>query len=601
MNRIDATSDREAACMLAFPQLGRRISVHPGETVFQTARRHGVRIVGACGGRGTCGSCMVRVLEGNVEGGGAGLGGSSKQWIRACRVAARSDCTLEVAPRSLAPVARTGVDADLDDCAQTSDPVVVARELRLEAATLVDNASDVERIERALGEPLESVDIAVARQLPGLLRSSAWALGVRVRRGELIGVAPAGRAPLGLAIDLGTTNAAGFLVDLGTGRTLAALGIENPQVAWGADLVSRIEQAARTQALAHELREAALRAIQSLADDLSRAVGASSADVVEVAVCANTAMHHLLLGLPVAQLGRAPFVSALREAVDVKARELGLAISPGAYVHLVANVGGFVGGDHVSALLATERRWGTGASTLVMDIGTNTEISLVHDGAIHSISCPSGPALEGGQISCGMRAADGAIERVRAVDGRLEIDVIGGKEPVGVCGSGVLDALAAMRRARMIDGRGRLAGGHADVRDEAGRRAARLAPEVWFTQDDVRAVQLAKAAIRAGTELLLGLVGLRENDVERIVIAGSFGAYIDVRSATAIGLLPPLARDRFEQVGNAAGVGVRRLLVSSAARVHAADLARQCRYVELSSISGFQKTFMKHIGFDPIP
>ena len=189
-------------------------------------------------------------------------------------------------------------------------------------------------------------------------------------------------------------------------------------------------------------------------------------------------MHHLLLGLPVRQLGRAPFVAAMRDAMDVKARDLGLEIAPGAYVHMAPNVGGFVGGDHVTALLATRGRWSAGAASIVMDIGTNTEISLIHGGRILSASCPSGPALEGGHISCGMRAADGAIERVRAEDGRLKVEAIGGKTPVGVCGSGVLDTIAALRQLGLLNDGGRLEGAHPDLGEVEGKRAAILAPGV---------------------------------------------------------------------------------------------------------------------------
>ena len=260
-----------------------------------------------------------------------------------------------------------------------------------------------------------------------------------------------------------------------------------------------------------------------------------------------------MLGLPVRQLGRAPFVAAMGEALDLKARDLGLAIAPGAYVHLAGNIGGFVGGDHVTALLATEPQWSASTTSLVMDIGTNTEISLIHRGAIMTASCPSGPALEGGHISCGMRAADGAIERVAYADGALTIGVIGKHRPVGICGSGVLDCVAALRAGGLIDARGRLSGTHPAIHETEGLRAVTLAPNVFFNQHDVRAVQLAKAAIATGIELLLAEARLAAADIERVVIAGAFGAYIDVTSAIAVGLLPALPLDRFAQVGNAAG------------------------------------------------
>ena len=242
-------------------------------------------------------------------------------------------------------------------------------------------------------------------------------------------------------------------------------------------------------------------------------------------------MHHLLLGLPVRQLGRAPFVATLREALDLKARDLGLSVAPGAYVHLAANIGGFVGGDHVTALIATEPHWTASTTSLVMDIGTNTEISLIHRGEILTASCPSGPALEGGHISCGMRAAEGAIERVSYDGDALKIGVIGKHRPVGLCGSGVLDCIAALRAGNLLDARGRLTGPHPAIVEDEGLRAVTLAPNVHFTQRDVRAVQLAKSAIQTGIELLLGEAQLAARDIERVIIAGAFGAYIDVASA----------------------------------------------------------------------
>jgi uncharacterized 2Fe-2S/4Fe-4S cluster protein (DUF4445 family) len=334
------------------------------------------------------------------------------RWIRACQVLPRADCTIEVEPRSLAPVVRAEAEPQGRELLAL-DPAVASVDLSVPAATLEDPLCDADR------RPWTALDIEAARQLPSVLRSGDWTLNVRLRGSEAIGFSPAGAPLLGLAVDLGTTNVAGFLIDLRSGARLASLGIENPQVAWGADVVSRINHAMRDAASAGHLRDAAIAAINAIAHDLSQAVGASAADIVDVAVCGNTAMHHLLAGLPVRQLGRAPFVAATREAMDVKARDLGLSVCPGAYIHLAPNIGGFVGGDHVTALLASESKWSRLASALVVDIGTNTEISLIRHGEIVTASCPSGPALEGGHIACGMRAADGAIERVAVKDGRL--------------------------------------------------------------------------------------------------------------------------------------------------------------------------------------
>lgn len=592
--------------VLVFPQLERRVEIHADETVFHCARRHGIRIVGACGGRGACGTCMVHVTHGRVAriAGACGdvtpeeSGDRRKKWVRACQIVARSDITIEVAPRSLAAVARAEVDSGKTETLPL-DALVASRDVTVAEPTLADTDSDLDRILKALSSGLTSADIEAARRLPGVLRQAGWSVQARLRDGELISVAAPGSRVLGLAVDLGTTNAAGFLIDLRSGALVASLGVENPQTAWGGDVISRINHAASSQAAAEELRVAAVEAINAIAHDLCRTVGAATSDIVDVAVCANTAMHHLLLGLPVRQLGRAPYVAALREAMDCKARDLGLDVAPGAYVHLAPNVGGFVGGDHVTALLATEDRWKTCATSLVMDIGTNTEISLIHRGAILSASCPSGPALEGGHITCGMRAAEGAIERVFIQeDGAIGVTVIGDCPPVGLCGSGVLDAVATLREAGVVDARGRIVAGHPAVREVGGQRAAILAPGVAFSQHDIRAVQLAKAAIRTGVELLLHEVGLDEGDIERFIIAGAFGAYIDVRSGIAIGLFPDLPSERFAQVGNAAGLGIRRMVASRRARARARAIATRCRYVELSTRGEFQSRFMRNIGFN---
>ncbi len=593
------------ALRLGFPQLDREIPSHDGETIYQSARRNGVRIIGACGGRGSCGTCRVRVVKGEVAAADStatpGTGGDEKrpQRLRACQVKPKSNCVVEIAARSLAPVVRVEFDAGETVEVLPLDPAVVSREAKVPEATLVDNLSDLDRVIRALALPPLEVDLIAARQLPATLRAGDWSLRAHIRERELIGFSPVSRRTLGLAVDLGTTNVAGFLVDLQSGARVASLGIENPQVAWGADVVSRMNHAIQGPANAAELRQAASTAINALAHDLCFSINAATADVVDVAICGNTAMHHLLLGLPVRQLGRAPFVAAVREAMDVKARELDLAVCPGAFVHLAPNIGGYVGSDHVTALLATEDQWRAGTTTVVMDIGTNTEISLIHRGDIMSVSCPSGPALEGGHISCGMRAAEGAIERVAVEEGRIKIGVIGNRKAVGLCGSGVIDAMAALRKIGSLDDGGRIVGQHPDIGEMDGKRVAVLAPGVYFTQHDVRAVQLAKAAIRTGIELQLRDRGLREADIQLVVIAGAFGAYINVSSAIAIGLLPVLPLVRFKQVGNAAGDGVRQILASRQRRARARELAQRCRYVELSTRDDFQKIFLHNIGFKP--
>ncbi|MCB1545953.1 MAG: DUF4445 domain-containing protein [Methylobacteriaceae bacterium] len=585
-----------ATYRVRFAHLDREIDCAADETIFHAARRSGVRIVGACGGRGACGSCMVRAHDGKLtDDEGAEIEGGRK-WAHACRVRPTGDCAIEIAPRSLAQVTRADVHAR-DEAAIAPAPAVSFEDVTVPPATLVDHADDFSRVRRAMGARIETIDIEAARALPQVLRDNDWAARVYSRDGRIVGIGAPGRRAVGLAIDLGTTNVVGFLLDLETGARLASLGIENPQVAWGADLVSRINHAVGGRRHQDELQAAARTAINALGHDLARAVGLRAHDIRDVTICGNTAMQHLLLSLPVRQLGRAPFVAAAHDAMDLFARDLGLDFAVGARVHVAGNVGGFVGSDHVAALLATRARWEQGGVSLVMDIGTNTEISLMHDGQIVSASCPSGPALEGGHISCGMRAADGAIERVRIEDGRLRIATIANAAPVGVCGSGVLDAIAAGLRLGLVDKGGRIGEGYADVIVDGSRRVIRLADGVQVVQNDVRAVQLAKSAVRTGVDLLLERMGLSEQRIDRFILAGAFGAYIDLDSAMEIGLLPRLAREKFAQVGNAAGVGVARMLASTAERKLAREIAARCAYVELSTNPQFQKRFMKNIGF----
>ncbi len=592
--------------LLRFPEIDREISCRENETVFQAARRHGVRIVGACGGRGVCGACTIRITGGHavhLDGGEAIVSETGdlpgrRKWVRACCVRPRGSCTIEIAPRSLAPIVRADVAATDAAADVRPDPVVVAHDIAVAEASLNDSRSDLDRVRDAIADPIDAIDLVAARELPEALRDNGWSARIFRRGTTIVAVAPPGRRGLGLAVDLGTTNAAGFLVDLQTGKRLASLGIENPQVAWGADLISRINYATGGRDRFEELQQAAVAAINALGHDLCRAVGARASDIVDLAVCGNTAMQHLLLGLPVRQLGRAPFVAALRDATDVAARDLGVAAAAGASVCMAANIGGFVGSDHVAALHATRELWTAAATSIVMDIGTNTEISLIHHGEIHSASCPSGPALEGGHLCCGMRAADGAIERAWADGGRIGVATIGDRPAVGICGSGILDLIAVAHALGILDDGGRLASSHPAVGLVGTERAILLAPDVHITQSDIRAVQLAKSAIRTGVDLLLEQAGIGEQAIERFVLAGAFGSFIDVRSALRIGMLPDLARGRISQVGNAAGVGITRMLASRAERAAARELAARCRYLELSARPQFQKRFMRNIGFE---
>jgi uncharacterized 2Fe-2S/4Fe-4S cluster protein (DUF4445 family) len=314
------------------------------------------------------------------------------------------------------------------------------------------------------------------------------------------------------------------------------------------------------------------------------------------------------MGLPVDQLGVAPYVPALSSSCDVKARDLGLDIAPGAYVHLLPNIAGFVGADHVSMVMASGLHEADQV-TLGLDIGTNTEVSLAANGRLLSCSTASGPAFEGAHIRDGMRAAPGAIEWVKIVDDQIEYQTIDGAPPVGICGSGILDSVAELRRIGVLKENGSMRlDSHPRVRQTGDRPEFVLVPsgengargDIVINRKDVSEIQLAKGAIRAGVEVLLAEAGLVVDQVDRVVVAGAFGTYLDVASARAIGMFPPLPLERFDQVGNAAGMGAKLALLSRRCREVAEEIAQLVEYIELTTDARFSGAYMDAMGLpDP--
>jgi len=484
------------------------------------------------------------------------------------------------------------------------EPAVQAYPLRLVAPSLSAPQADDNRLLKALNQQHKlrctKIDIGALRTISNQLRSWRWKGQVVVRNDEVIALLSPSSRQLGLAIDLGTTKVAGYLVDLSDGRTLAAKGIMNPQISYGEDIISRMTTAVHSPDNAAALQKLAVDAINELCTDLCAKAGAKPEEILEAVVVGNTAMHHLFLRLPVKQLVLSPFVPAVSQALEVRAGELGLNIAPGAYVHLLPNIAGFVGADHVSMLLTTDA-WQAKKTTVAVDIGTNTEVSLIYKGKIFTTSCASGPAFEGGHIKYGMRAAAGAIERLRIDSDKIQYQTIDGVPPVGICGSGILDALAQLYINKVIDENGRIMNKHPRVRNYKGLREFILVSKeerkgksaITITQHDVRELQLAKAAIRTGIQVLLETSGCAEDDIKQVIIAGAFGTYIDISSAVAIGMLPALPLNRFRQVGNAAGMGAKLALISLKSRVKAQAVSSRVSYLELASNPSFQPTFMQ--------
>jgi uncharacterized 2Fe-2S/4Fe-4S cluster protein (DUF4445 family) len=605
-----------------FEPVGRRGTSPAGDTLLDAARRLGVGLINLCGGAGHCGRCRVQVLAGAVsevtspERDLLGEAELAAGYRLACLAVPGSDCKVRIPPESLSAPQRTQVEGQ--HVAAAPQPAVRAYDLALALPDLEDLRADADRVLDALAQEHGLVgctaDLEVLRLLPRRLRAQGWQASVAIRGGEVVALGPAGCRALGLAVDLGTTKIAVYVADLESGATLASAGLMNPQIAYGEDVIARISYADEGPEQAALLQSLVVDALNEAAAELCAEVGARPEEIVDAVVVGNTAMHHLFLRLPAGQLAQAPYVPGVRHALDIKARDLGLRIAPGAYVHLPPNIAGYVGSDHVAMLLASGIAQVEGV-VLALDIGTNTEVCLANRGRLTSLSCASGPAFEGAHIQYGMRAANGAIEHVRLLAEGVEYQTIGDAPPVGLCGSGILDSLAQLHQAGVVDRNGRM-GQHPRVEEQDGRRAFVLVsqeeqaargrsrpgegrPAITFSQKDVRELQLAKGAIRTGIQVLLETNGLAEGEIEAVIIAGAFGTYIDVESAIAIGMLPRLPLDRFRQVGNAAGMGARLALTSQHQRFEAEALARRIGYVELATAPGFTSTFAQSMYLGP--
>ncbi len=594
------------AYSIEFEPVGRRGECADNQSLLDCARQLSVDIISVCGGVGTCERCKVQVVSGQVsatsldEEAALSARELERGYRLACQTFPLSDVKVHVPPESLTAPQRTQIEGL--DIEVAPEPTVSTLDVQMIPPTLKDPRADDRTLWTALAEQhgvqVGTIDITVQQSLSQRLRDLNWQVRLGLRGSELVAVGSPAKKWLGLAVDIGTTKIAGYLVDLETGKTLASKGLMNPQISYGEDVVSRIAAASRSPEGAAQLQKLLTDGLSQLAADLCAEVQASAEEIVEAVVVGNTAIHHLFLKLPVRQLGNAPYVPAVRAGLDVKARDIGLRIAPGAYVHLLPNIAGYVGADHVAMLLATQLAHLEGVRVAI-DIGTNTEICLNSHGKLTSVSCASGPAFEGAHIKYGMRAAPGAIEHLRLSGDRLDYQTIAGAAPVGVCGSGLLDAVAQLRLNGILDKHGRM-GEHSRVRtnnDYASPMPEFVIAErpgleaITISQHDVRVLQLAKAAIRMGIEALVDAAGLKDDDIQQVIVAGAFGTFIDVESAVKIGMFPDIPLERYNQVGNAAGTGARLALISRSQRAEAERIAQVDDYIELASIAGFNRKF----------
>ncbi|TLZ34174.1 MAG: DUF4445 domain-containing protein [Gammaproteobacteria bacterium] len=625
--------------LVVFTPSGKRGRFPVGTQLLEAARTLGVDVDSVCGGRALCGRCQVLVMEGDFPKHGVSSHAANLTPLSAaeegyaqrrplasghrlsCSTQIQGDLVIDVPPTS--QVHRQVVRKAADARPITLNPVVHLHYVEVRQPDMHDPAGDLQRLLEALNRewkfgPLRA-DLAVLQKLQQALRQGEWRVTVAVHAGtQLIGVWPGFHDRVyGLAVDVGSTTIAAHLCNLESGEVAASSGAMNPQIRFGEDLMSRVSYSMMHPGGAQQMTEAVRGALNALAADVARQAKVEPSDILELTVVGNPIMHHLLLGIDPVELGGAPFALATDSALALHASELGLTVHPGARVYTLPCIAGHVGAD-TAGMLLSERPDLSEKLTLLVDVGTNAEIVLGSRERLLACSSPTGPAFEGAQISSGQRAAPGAIERVRIDRATLEpkFKVIGsdlwsnqpGFEQVvaatgvtGICGSGIIEVIAEMYLAGIISQDGVIDGELAQRSDrivQTGRTYAyvvhRGTPALSITQNDVRAIQLAKAALRAGVALLMDRFGCER--VDRIRLAGAFGSHIDVKYAMILGMIPDCDLFMVASAGNAAGTGARIALLDSDSRRTIEELVRRVEKIETAIEPKFQAHFVAAMG-----
>jgi uncharacterized 2Fe-2S/4Fe-4S cluster protein (DUF4445 family) len=590
----------------------REVRVPAGTTLFDAASWNGIAVDSTCGGHGTCRKCVMRVVEGEVAISRVDPRAFSPDqmragWRLACRAPAERDVVVEVPPLVTRPKAATvGVGRQV-----VLRPAVQKRCVTLSEPTLSDQRTDLERLLDAMDDLELTADLHAVRSLSRAMRADDGEVTAVIVDDVLVDVEPgdtSGRL-YGLAFDLGTTTVVATLLDLATGTPAAVASLLNPQQPHGADVITRISATMMDPDALGRLTALAHQALDQLAGEVCAEAGVERREVYEIALAGNATMVHLALGLDPEPLGVAPFVMTSREFPGLTARDLGVLVHPGARAYVFPALGAYVGGDIVAGALASgmdrDRR-----IRLFIDIGTNCEIVLASGERLMATAAPAGPAFEGAAIRCGMRAAPGAIEGVKISQDDVLLEVIGDVEPLGLAGSGLVDAVAALVSAGLVDGSGRLAlpdapgvpPGLASRLQQVGQERVFVLHsgaerDLYLSQRDIRELQFAKAAIATGWALLLEEAGLTQADVAQVVLAGSFGSYLSAASAVRIGLVPDVALLRIVSAGNVAGEGAKMALLSVRERAAAQALLEEVRYVELSDRPDFNDRFVDRLAF----
>lgn len=573
-----------------------------GMTIMDALRAVELQIDAPCGGNGTCKKCKVRVTD-----------EKGTRELLACQTKISGEMTVDIGHRDeghrilMGGITREVAPTPAVQVVTLDIPKPSTEDLRDCWVRLTDS------VNAATGQStVYRPNLSVISRLYNTLEESKYRLDAILCGDEILDVVPVGAPVLGLAYDIGTTTVACYFLDLRTGDQLGQSSLLNPQTTYGGDVIMRVKYCVENglEGPTGDIR----KALNQLAAKCAASAGRKMKDIYLITVVGNTCMHHLFMGISPASLAYAPYTPAAAEPMQVVASDFGFTVNPSAKLYMLPNIAGFVGADTVGAALAASMDEKE-KTTLLIDIGTNGEMVLGTKERLIACSTAAGPAFEGALITCGMRGAEGAIDHVSLEGGRYEYSVIGGGKPIGICGSGLIDLISELVRVGLVEGPGRLIGvdelspdlmGFKKYLTEyEGQKAFLLADaaasgtgeSLYFTQKDVREVQLAKGAMAAGIQMMCRRLGITVADIETVMIAGAFGSYMSPASACGIGLIPPALESKVMAIGNAAGQGARLCVLSIDEYRRAATLAKNIEYLELAADPAFQDVFVDELEF----
>lgn len=580
-----------------------QIEVYIGTTILEAQIKVGLIPDAPCGGKGTCGKCLVKIIDNNEE-----------KIVKACVTKVQKDIIVKIHNDKGYNILTTTSKREY-----TVDPIIKSLDVKAEKCKIGEHKSDWRRLKEAIAKQVNikgienSIlpNINIASRLYDTLQENNYNLNVLLRENEIIDIRKESKPWYIVAFDIGTTTIVAYLLDSKTGKELAVASTLNPQSQYGADVIMRANYAIENGL--DKLSKSVRMALNKLIDIVSKNANIIKEDIYLISIVANTCMHHLFLGISPKSLVYSPYNPSISEKLILNSRDYNLEINQNGKIIILPNIAGFVGADTVGVLLATEI-YKEKNLTLVIDIGTNGELVMGNKDRLITCSTAAGPAFEGAKITCGMRGAEGAIDKVKIENGKLIYNTIGNKKPIGICGSGLIDLIANLLKEGYIDDSGRLLSQNEieNYKEEIDRiieiegmkcyvlafeRESGNNQKLFLNQKDIREVQLAKGAIAAGINLMAEELNIDINKIEKVLIAGAFGNYMDKDSACEIGLIPKILKDKIIQIGNAAGEGSKIASLNKEEFIKSNEIAQKIEFLELATNVNFQDYFIDELEF----